>query len=173
MINTRCPACTRPAVRACSAVPPEIPTTAACSNEAFAGLWASLSSRAAAYSAKEPRLMPNTSSPTANLVTAEPTAATVPATSTPGHPVLRPAEPEPDDPHQVRRARHQVPRPPVQTGRVHPQQHLVVGDLGSVDLRRAQHVGGAVAVLHDRPHHCLPSSPGWCRLTPPACCRIP
>ena len=28
--------------------------------------------------------MPNTSSPTANLVTAEPTATTVPATSSPG-----------------------------------------------------------------------------------------
>ena len=84
MINTCCPGCNRPAVNACRAVPPEIPTTAACSNEMFAGLWLSLSSRAAAYSAKEPRLTPNTSSPTANLVTADPIAATVPATSRPG-----------------------------------------------------------------------------------------
>ena len=95
MINTRCPAATRPAFRACNAVPPEIPTVAACSNEAFAGLWASLSSRAAAYSAKEPRLIPNTSSPTPNLVTAEPTATTVPATSMPGTRFFGPRNPNP------------------------------------------------------------------------------
>jgi len=28
----------------------------------------------------------------------------------------------------------------------------VLGDLGSVDLRCPEHLGGAVAVLHDRPH---------------------
>ncbi len=85
MTRTRWPASTRPASRsACRAVSPDTGTTAACSNVRFAGLAASLSSSATAYSAKEPRLMPNTSSPTANLVTAEPTAATVPATSSPG-----------------------------------------------------------------------------------------
>src|SRR6478609_4479996 len=79
----------------------------------------------------------------------------------PGHPVLRPAEPEPHDPHQIRRARHQVPRPPVKTGRVHPHQYLVVGDLGSFDLRRTQLIGRAVAVLHDRLHHSVPWWPVW------------
>jgi hypothetical protein len=34
-----------------------------------------------------------------------------------GHSVLRPAEPEPHHPHQVRRPCHQVPGPPIQTGR--------------------------------------------------------
>ena len=85
MISTRCPGSTLPAsVRACSAVPAEIGTTAACSKVRFAGLRASLSSRTAAYSAKDPREIPNTSSPVANLVTADPTASTVPATSSPG-----------------------------------------------------------------------------------------
>ena len=65
-------------------MPAEIGTTAACSKVRFAGLWASLSSRAAAYSANEPRDIPYTSSPTANRVTSEPTATTVPATSMPG-----------------------------------------------------------------------------------------
>ena len=152
MINTRCPGCTRPAVRACSAVPPEIPTTAACSNEAFAGLWASLSSRAAAYSAKEPRLIAEHlvahGEPGDRRADRDDGAGDVQA----GHPVLRPAEPEPHHPHQVRRAGHQMPGPPIDTGRVHPDQHLVVGDDRSGDPCRAQHLGGAVTVLHDRPH---------------------
>ena len=70
-------------VRACRAVSADTDTTAACSKVMFAGLRASLSSRAAAYSAKAPRPIPNTSSPAANRVTAEPTATTVPATSRP------------------------------------------------------------------------------------------
>ena len=65
-------------------MPAEIGTTAACSKDRLEGLWASLSSSAAAYSANAPRDIPYTSSPTANRVTAEPTAATVPATSMPG-----------------------------------------------------------------------------------------
>jgi hypothetical protein len=69
-----------------------------------------------------------------------------------GHPILRPAEPEPDDPHQIRGARHHVPGPRIQTCRVHAEQHLMVGDLGSVDPRRPEHLDRAVAVLHDRPH---------------------
>ena len=79
------PRSTRPTSdTAISAVSPEIGTAAACSKVTFAGLGASLSSRATAYSAKEPGAIPNTSSPTANLVTAEPTASTMPATSRPG-----------------------------------------------------------------------------------------
>ena len=98
MTSTFWPASTRPrSTRACRAVPAEIGTTAACSKERFAGLRASLSSRAAAYSANEPRDIPNTSSPTANLVTAEPTATTVPATSMPGTGFFGRAEPEADD----------------------------------------------------------------------------
>ena len=54
---------------------------AACSKLRPAGLWASLSSRATAYSANEPRAMPKTSSPTRKRVTFGPIATTVPATS--------------------------------------------------------------------------------------------
>ena len=65
MTSTFCPAVTWPtSVRACRAVTADTGTTAACSKDAPAGLRASLSSRAAAYSAKVPRPKPNTSSPT-------------------------------------------------------------------------------------------------------------
>ncbi len=70
-------------------------TAAACSNVRFDGLRVSLSSRAAAYSAKPPRLTPNTSSPTANLVTFAPTAVTVPATASPGTRFFGPRRPKP------------------------------------------------------------------------------
>jgi hypothetical protein len=42
--------------------------------------------------------------------------------------------------------------PPIDTGRVHPDQYFVVGDDRSADPCRAQRLGWAVAVLHDRPH---------------------
>lgn len=45
-----------------------------------------------------------------------------------GYPVLRPTEPVPDDPHQVRGAGHQVPGAPIQTCRTDLQQHLHVGN---------------------------------------------
>ena len=64
-------------------MPAEIGTTAASAKDRFAGLRASLSSRATAYSANDPGAIPYTSSPTANPVTDEPTLATVPATSRP------------------------------------------------------------------------------------------
>ena len=133
-------------------MPPEIPTTAACSNETFAGLWASLSSRAAAYSAKEPRLIPNTSSPTANLVTAEPTATTVPATSTPGTRFFGPRNPNP-----MTRIRYGVPVIRCQVPRSRPaactRSSTSWSAISGRSIRAdAEHLGGAVAVLHDRPH---------------------
>src|SRR5688572_5350125 len=75
--------------------------TAARSKLRLAGLTTSLSSRAAAYSANEPRAMPNTSSLTWKLVTSAPTATTVPRHVEPKV-VLRPTKPEAHDPHQVR-----------------------------------------------------------------------
>src|SRR6266566_9032942 len=55
MTITCCPGCTRPQSRTpCSAVTPEMGTTAACSKETLAGLDARCSSGAAAYSANEP-----------------------------------------------------------------------------------------------------------------------
>ncbi len=49
---------------------------------------------ARAYSANEPRLMPNTSSPAPNRVTPAPAATTVPATSSPGTGFLGARSPE-------------------------------------------------------------------------------
>jgi hypothetical protein len=59
-------------------------TAAACSKERFAGFGASLSVRAAAYSAKVLVDIPKTSSPGAKPVTSAPTASTVPARFRPG-----------------------------------------------------------------------------------------
>ncbi len=95
MTRTFCPAWMRPARRPWRAASPETATTAACSKLSLAGLRASLSSRAAAYSANEPRAMPNTWSPARNLVTSAPAAATAPATSSPGTGFFGPRNPKP------------------------------------------------------------------------------
>ena len=84
MISTCCPGCTSaPSRTACSAVSADTDTAAACSKVRFVGFGASLSARAAAYSAKQPSPMPKTSSPTSSVVTSVPSAMTVPATSRP------------------------------------------------------------------------------------------
>ena len=62
----------------------ETGTAAAWSNDSFAGLGASLSGRARAYSANDASPMPNTASPGVNAVTPAPTASTVPARLRPG-----------------------------------------------------------------------------------------
>src|SRR5206468_5173624 len=67
----------------CSAVSPANGREAACSNETFGGLMTSDRSEGHAYSAREPRQVPNTSSPGLNCVTFLPTASTWPATSRP------------------------------------------------------------------------------------------
>ena len=96
--------------------------------------------------------MPNTSSPTRELGHRRTDRDDGAGDVQSGHPVLRPAEPEAQDAHQVRPARHQVPGPPIQTGRAHLHQHLVVGDLGRAIRAGRKHLGRAVTVLHDRPH---------------------
>ena len=130
-------------------------TAAACSKLTFAGLRASLPSWATAYSAKVPPPMPNTSSPTGKLVTAEPTDDDRPGDIEPGHRVLRPADPE-YEAQQVREAGHQVPDAAVEAGRVHVEQHLTVADRGRGDPGQPQNVGVAVALLHDRLASCSP-----------------
>jgi hypothetical protein len=71
---------------------------------------------------------------------------------------------------QIRPAGHHVPPAPVQARRVHPQQHLTAADLWHGDPREPQHVRGAVAILHDRPHRaaCRPRQGrlAGCRLLP-------
>ena len=105
---------------------PETGTTAACSKVRLAGLWASLSSWAAAYSAYEPRRdavhLVAHREPGHGGPDGRDGAGDVEA----GHPVLRPAEAEPEDAHQVGLAGHQVPGAAVEAGRADPQQHVVL-----------------------------------------------
>src|ERR1022692_3586535 len=148
MTSTRFPACTCPRSRtACRAVNAETGTAAACVKVRLAGLGASLSGRALAYSAKEPSAMPNTSSPTCSVVTAGPGDFPAP------HRGLRGADPVACEAHRVGQAGHQVPDAPVDAGGVHAQQYFLVADRGPGDLLEPQHVLGlAVAVLGDRLH---------------------
>jgi hypothetical protein len=81
----------------------------------------------------------------------------------PGHGIPRPAESE-REAQQVRLAGHQVPGAAVDAGRVHPDQHLVVPGLREGDAGQPQHLGGAVPVLHDRPHRRLPTAVGAVRV---------
>ncbi len=84
----------------------------------------------------------------------------LPATSRPGTRFFGRRKPEPEDPHEVGPAGHQVPRPPVEPRRPHPHEHLVVGDHGWRDLVHPQDVGRAVG---------RPAPPlAWCAgRTPP------
>ncbi len=85
VIITRWRPCTFALFRtACSAVSADTGSVAACSNDRLAGLGASRSSRATAYSANDPlRQMPNTSSPGWNRVAPGPAAVTTPARASP------------------------------------------------------------------------------------------
>jgi len=109
MISTRCPACTRPEARACNAVPPEIPTTAACSNVQFAGLVDELVRTGRGALGERP-----TTHPEHLVAHGEPGDRRTDCDDRAGHihagnAVLRPAEPEPHEPHQIRLARQQIP----------------------------------------------------------------
>ncbi len=73
----------------------EVGTVAACSKLRLAGLGAILSSRAVAYSAKEPAAMPNTSSPGWKRVTSVPISSTRPAASMPRTRALGRRNPKP------------------------------------------------------------------------------
>src|SRR5260221_9804743 len=88
LIRTRCPGWIRPARRPCKAVSPARGTAAASSKETFAGFAARYDSEAHAYSARDPRQNPKTSSPGLNRVTLRPTDSTCPATSRPGRFIL-------------------------------------------------------------------------------------
>ena len=72
----------------------------------------------------------------------------------PGHPVPRPAEPEAQQPHQVRLACHHMPGTPVHPGRPDLDEDLVVADVRPGHLVQPHHVlgHGAVPALRDRPH---------------------
>ena len=80
---------------ACRAVVAEIGRAAACSKVRPAGLGARRLARVATYSAKEPRQVPNTSSPGRRPVAPAPTASTVPATAQPGTGNLGARSPKP------------------------------------------------------------------------------
>ena len=55
---------------------------------------------------------------------------TVPATSRPGTGFLGPRSPK-TEAEQIRLSSHEVPGAPVQTRRLNPEKHLVVGEPGS------------------------------------------
>src|SRR5690348_7286644 len=72
--------------RACRAVRAATGKEAACWNVNWLGILANARSNGQAYSAREPRQVPNASSPGLNWVTFLPTASTRPAISAPSHP---------------------------------------------------------------------------------------
>ena len=152
MINTFCPACRWPtSVSPRSAVIPETGTAAACSKVRFDGLRASLLSRAAANSANEPLLTPNTSSPGWKRVTSLPIATTTPAASRPGTGFLGARRPTTKT-RGVGHTGHQMPGAPVKAGGANLHQHLVGSDRRPLDLGRPQHICRAVLGLDDRSH---------------------
>ena len=152
MMRTFCPASMRPARRPWMAVVADIGTAAACSNVRFDGLRASLSSRAAAYSAK-------CAAADAEHLVADREPGHLRADrhdragdGQTGHAVLRCTEAEAHDAHQVRAAGHRVPRATVEPRRVHSHEHLVGLDLGLVDVGQMPRLARAVGVLRDRSH---------------------
>src|SRR5215213_8532789 len=168
MISTRWPERTPPCSRtACSAAKPEIGTTAACSKVTFPGFGKRRSARATAYSAKDPRHVPNTSCPGRNSVTWAPTASMRPATVVPEQRVLRGADPEARKAHRVRRPGHQVPYGLVDARCVHMHQHVHLARDWLVNVRESQSVDRAVSIpndrLHERPEASLLSGGSRCR----------
>src|SRR5205814_5332762 len=73
--------------------------------------------------------------------------------------LLRTAEAEADDPHQVGLARKEMPGAPIHPSGTHLDEGLVRGDGGLVGFGQTQNVGGAVGVLDDRTHHILLAVP--------------
>ena len=156
MTRTFCPAGCARARRPCRAASPETATAAACSKLSLAGLRTSLSS---------PRggVFGEGAAGDAEHLVAGPEPGHAGAGRgdrarhvQPGDAVLRPAEPEAQDPHQVRLARHQMPRAPVHPGRPDLHEDLAGCDHGLVDLGQAQPISGTVDILNDRPHRLLP-----------------
>ena len=156
MISTCCPGWRRPASRRpCRAVSPETAMAAAWLKVRLAGLRASLSWRARAYSANEPWPMPNTSSPTANPVASAPAAHDRAGHVQAGNRVPGGAQAR-DQADCVGLARHQVPGAPVEPGGMDPQEDLAASGRWPADLLQLPDAGGSVSGLHDRPHR-LPS----------------
>jgi len=97
--------------------------------------------------------MPNTSSPTASVVTSAPTTSIRPGDPPARHGGLERPDPVPRQAHCIGQAGQEMPDAPVRAGCVHAQQHLAVAHRGPADLVEPQHVlGFAVVFLDDRPH---------------------
>ena len=158
MTSTFCPGRTRPWSRtACRAVTDEIGTAAASTADRTRGAGRSFSARARAYfgEAALGEAEHLVSGRHAGDVVADRFHASreLPA----AHPGLGRAQAVAGQADRVGQAGHQVPHPAIDTGRVHPQQHLIVSDRRSGALLKPQNIRGlAVAVLNDRLHRRLP-----------------
>jgi hypothetical protein len=120
-------------------------TAAACSKVRFAGLGASLSSGARAYSAYH--LIAGLESGH-GLADGLDDAGHVRAWNG----VLGRPETVAREAYRVRQARHDVPGAAVHAGRMHADQHLVLCDFGLVYVPELEDVGWAVVVLDNRLH---------------------
>src|SRR5215203_2690775 len=134
MSSTSCPGRTFPWSRkACRAVEPMMATTAACSKVRFAGLGASLSSRAHVLGVGA---LPDTEYLIARL---EPAHILAERLHDPGHVraddgVVGRAEPVAREAYRVRQTRHDVPDFPTHASRMDPDQHLIILDHRLVDF---------------------------------------
>src|SRR5215207_4549130 len=75
--------------------------------------------------------------------------------------VLGRTEPVAREAYRVRQTRHDVPDVPTHASRVNAYEHLIVGDLGLVDVPEFQELGGAVGVPDDSLHGVSPSLSGY------------
>src|SRR6266850_53782 len=133
--------------RPCKAVNPAQATAPACSNVTLAGLITNPRSRAHAYSAREGRPTPKTSSPGLNCVTFLPTLSTVPATSLPS-PVFSGVR-SPD----LRRSgqpSHHARINKIEGSRVNSDQDLIVIRSRLFNVYQGENLGSPLLAVNDR-----------------------
>jgi hypothetical protein len=74
----------------------------------------------------------------------------------PGHPGLRPGQPDAHEPRDQRVPSHDVPVGRIERGGVHPDQHVAGPDLGHAGIRQPQDLRRPEPVLDDGLHPALP-----------------
>ena len=63
--------------------------------------------------------------------------------------------------HDIRLTGHDEVVAGMDRGCAHPDEHVVIADRGPVDISGLEHLGRAVATLHDRPHPALLGRVGY------------